>query len=232
MLVDEEWKNLTGCTTVLNVIAKPFLIPWAARMAVDLLKPKLKEIKELSQASFELLLEEARTAHCKRRDKGGNYGTKVHDEIHLLILDAITNSFGYIQGTKKSEEKSVRNFIKWAIVNKVKFLETEKNIYSEELFVGGIADFVCEIDKQIWLGDIKTSKSGIYPENFWQCGGYHLMLEAMGLYPDITGYLILNLKKSGEVLEKRSVSMNESKEAFLSCLSIYRIKEKIKSSLI
>ena len=129
-------------------------------------------------------------------------------------------------------DKSIKNFIDWANKSKVKFLETEKNIYSEKLFIGGIVDMICEIDGQIWLGDVKTSGSGIYSEHFFQCAGYHLMLEAMELYPNITGYLILNLKESGEMLEKRSVSNEENKKIFLNCLEIYRQQEKIKNNII
>ena len=47
LLVDGIWKNLTGCTTVLNVISKLALIPWAANMTAKFLEPKLKEIKEI-----------------------------------------------------------------------------------------------------------------------------------------------------------------------------------------
>ena len=58
------------------------------------------------------------------------------------------------------------------------------------------------------------------------------MLKDMGLYPKIKGYLILNLKESGEVLEKRSISNADSIKAFKACLDIYRVREKIKSQVI
>ena len=231
LLIDDKWCNLTGCTTVLSVLAKPALIPWAANMTAKFLKTQLKEIKLLDQKGFESLLDEARKAHCKRRDKAGDYGTIIHEKVHKIIQGAISNNDGHIQKSRMSKEKSIQNFIDWAIKNKVKFLATEQHIYSEELFIGGIVDFVCEIDGQLWLGDIKTSKSGIWPDNFWQCAGYHLMLEAMKLYPGITGYLILNLKESGEILEKRNISIKENKEVFLACLKIYRTQQKIKNNI-
>ena len=40
-------KRATGVTTILGVIAKPALIAWSARMAVDYIEGKEKEILEI-----------------------------------------------------------------------------------------------------------------------------------------------------------------------------------------
>lgn len=233
-----DGKALTGCTTVLSVVAKPALIQWAANMAVDYIKEHRAVLNvkidgvEYPILTTETLLEEARKAHCKRKKEAGDYGTRTHEEVELIVNRAIKESEGLITGHTVGESKPISNFVEWAIQNKVKFLESEKNIYSEQLWIGGIVDLVVEIDGQVWIGDVKTSGSGIYPENFWQCAGYQLMLNNMNLYPNIAGYLILNLKESGEFIEKRSISNEENKEAFLACLKIYRIQEKLKNQII
>lgn len=258
MLVGDEWKNLTGCTTILGVIAKPALIQWAADMATgqfgwikakewdeekeEYVEVPLERRLEKSKEAFEMLmkldpkgfltfLDNARVAHCKRKEKAGDFGTKTHTAVEALIQEAIKDGNGYL-AHREVDEKPIQNFIDWAVKNKVRFLETEKNIYSEELFIGGIVDIVCEIDGQVWIGDIKTAGSGIYPEHFWQCAGYNIMLNAMGLYPNITGYLILNLKENGKMDEKRSISNEENKDAFLAALKLYRIQEKLKNNII
>ena len=227
--VNGEWKALTGCTTILSILAKPALIPWAAKMTVEFLKDKLEGIKKLDQTNFELLLDEAKKAHTKRKEKAGEWGTKIHEEVERYIGNTIQLS-GKAKDTTKYD--NIDNFIEWSEKNKVNFLESEKNIWSEKLWIGGIVDFICEIDGQVWIGDIKTSGSGIYPDHFFQCAGYHLMLEDMELYPDIKGYLILNLKENGEFLEKRSVSNEANKKIFLNCLEIYRQTEKLKNNII
>jgi len=238
ILIGEKWQPLTGCTTILSVLAKPALIAWAANMTAGFLKEKLDEIKQLNEADWLSMLEDARKAHARRKTEAGDYGTKTHESISNLIGLAIKKNKGFIPepiiDLAKLDcgiDKSLKNFIDWADKNKVKFLESEKNIYSEELFIGGIVDMVCEIDGQVWLGDIKTSGSGIYADHFFQCAGYHIMLEAMKLYPKITGYLILNLKESGEMLEKRSISNEENRKIFINCLEIYRQQEKLKSNI-
>ena len=224
-------KRLTGCTTVLNVVAKPFLIPWAANMTAGFLKNKLKDVKELNQDEWEILLDEARKAHTKKKEKAGSYGTKTHEAISKIIQLAIDESDGVI-GEVLTEDKSIQNFVDWAVKNNVRFLETEKNVYSGKWHFAGICDMIIEIDNRIWIADIKTAKSGIYSENFWQVSGYHILLEDMGLYPNVKGYLILNLKENGEVNEKRSISIEENKQAFFSCLNIYRTLEKIKKNIL
>lgn len=260
ILVNGVYKSLTGCTTVLGVVAKPALIQWASDMAVGFLgwiKDKkwneetnryeavskaerlkalgevFKKIKEMTVEDFLEMLDQARVAHCKRKTDAGEYGDMVHDEVSKLIQEGLDENIGYLI-TLKHKEKSVQNFIDWAIKNKVKFLATEKNIYSESLFVGGIVDFACWIDDQVFVGDIKTAKSGIYPEHFWQCGCYDLLLKDMGYYwaNDIKGYVIVNLKENGKMLEKRSLAGGDNTKAFLACLDIYRIKQKIKNQVI
>ena len=222
-------KALSGVTTILNVVSKPFLIPWAANMTAGFLKSKLNEIKELDQEQWEELLNEARKAHTKRKEKAGSYGTKTHEAISDLISSAILNCEGYIKDIT-SEEKSIQNFIDWAIKNKVKFLASERNVWSKKMFVGGICDIVCIIDGKRWVADIKTSKSGIYEENFWQTSAYDLMLQEQG-DPPADGYLILNLKENGDFGEERSVSNSDNIKAFKACLEIYRLKAKINHKL-
>ena len=89
-----DGKSLTGCTTILGVIAKPALIPWAANMVANCIKEKADFYhKPDSDINYyyvsEELLEEARTAHSKRKDKAGEWGTKLHAEVERYILNTM-----------------------------------------------------------------------------------------------------------------------------------------------
>ena len=53
----------------------------------------------------------------------------------------------------------------------------------------------------------------------------------MGLYPNIKGHIILNLKKDGSFNEKRSMENKNNKKAFLSALLLYRVKAKVEEKL-
>jgi hypothetical protein len=222
LLVDGEWKKLTGITTILGVIAKPQLIQWAANMAVDYICDHLKDLQEKPEE----VLGEARKAHTRKKEAAGQKGTDIHALIEERIKKAIAED-GFIK-ENGAKEKQVKEFIQWAIDNKIKFLASELHLYSETYFLGGICDFVCEIDGEIWVGDIKTGR--VYAEAFFQMAGYQIMIEEMKLYPNIKGHIIIGLKNGFE--EKRSISNEDNKTAFLSALSLYRIMAKVNGQIL
>ena len=214
-----DGKRMTGITTVLGVIAKPALIPWAANMAVDYVKEhgSLEKDGGVNFISIrEDILEEARKAHAQKRDKAADVGTLVHKAVEEWINE---------KKEPKLDEQGIKmfnHFKKWAEDNKVKFLESEKKVYSEEHFVAGTPDFICEIDGRKYLGDFKTS-SGIYGrEFFWQCAGYRMMLEEMG-EKDFRGSIIVRCGKKGDFEVKESFDYESDLKGFMSALTIYRL---------
>jgi hypothetical protein len=106
------------------------------------------------------------------------------------------------------------------------------------MWIGGIADIICEIDGKRYVGDIKTS-SGIYPEAYIQCSAYAECLREMSeTTPEqklmntvkqfFDGVVVINLKKDG----KFDVGFNYDIEGNLRCfeaaLCIYRHMESLK----
>lgn len=217
LLVDNKWKALTGCTTILSILAKPALISWSANMAVEYICEHISELISGTREEQDKILAEAKSAHRKKKEKAGDWGTERHAEIENYIKSGI-------------KKDTIKPFIEWAENNKVKFLESEKHIYSKTHFLGGIVDIVCEIDGEKWIVDIKTG-SGIYPEHFAQMAGYEIMLNEMG-YPKIKGHIVLNLKKDCSFQEKRSISNEDAKNFFLACVQVYRLQEKFKNQII
>lgn len=215
-----DGKRMTGVTTVLGVIAKPALIGWAANMAVQHVQEQiLKAEPGTILENLDKWLLEARKAHTVKRDKAADIGTLVHKACEEWIKSQTEPTLDE-QGMKM-----FGHFKQWATDNKVKFLESEKHLYSESMFLGGICDMVVEIDGQVWIADIKTG--GVYPEAFYQMAAYQMLLEEMGSPLKITGHIILGIKKDGTFEEKRSVSHEEAKEAFLAAFKIYKITQKV-----
>ena len=124
-------------------------------------------------------------------------------------------------------EKAFNNFVNWAEENSVKFLESEKHLWSEKMWTGGIVDLVIEMNGKKYIADIKTS-SGIYNEAFFQMAAYDLMLKEMGEGKDIEGYIVINLKKDGTMDLKMATDMDLNQQAFLSALSLYQIINQLK----
>jgi|TARA_Y100000296_G_C5176928_1_gene260642 hypothetical protein len=214
-----DGKKLTGVTTILSVISKPALISWSANCAVDYIDAKLpvkrdKNTLKVDADDFKSILEQARKAHTVKRDKAGDIGTLVHKQIEKWIngepIDKMT----------LQAQKMFRNFTNWATENKVKFLASERQVYSEKHFFAGTYDFLCKMDGKIFLGDIKTG-SRIYPEHLAQCAAYQICEEEMN-ETKINGHIIVNLKKDGTIQTKTNYDFNGYKKMFLSALVIYR----------
>lgn len=212
-----DGKPMTGVTTILGVIAKPALINWSANMAVSYIKANLN--KGIKTGNWEKIFAEARVAHTKKKENAGDVGTLAHKWIEA-----------YIKGEKKPITKEIKpmidNFLRWEDEVKPKFLESEMRVYSRKYWFAGTLDLILEIDGEIWIGDIKTS-SGIYPEQFYQTAGYQIALQEMGLYPNIKGHIIINLKKDGTMKIKKSCEYEEDRKAFLGALAIYRRKQSL-----
>lgn len=208
-------KPLMGVTSVLGVISKPMLIQWAANMACDYILERVYDVD--IDVLVNEVIKEARTAHRKKKEKAGDWGTEVHKAIEEWVKDKKEPTL-----IQENQQEAFNHFKRWAEDNKVTFLESEKHLWSEKMWTGGIVDLVFEMDGKKYIGDIKTS-SGIYNEAFFQMGAYHLMLEEMGEAKDIAGYIVINLKKDGTMDMKRADNMAINQEAFLSALSLYKI---------
>ncbi len=73
--------RMYGITSVLGVIAKPMLIPWAAGQVVEWIKNNAP--KELVKGAYwygvtNKMLDEAKIAHRKKKESAGDIGKLVH----------------------------------------------------------------------------------------------------------------------------------------------------------
>ena len=123
-----DGKRLYGVTTVLGVIAKPALIPWAAGMACDYINDNAVADDNgkivFTEQELQDILQKAKVAHRKKKEDAGTKGTDTHSIVELLIKDAIDNNNGVIFG--QSDNEQVKHFIDWAVKHKIKFLASEK----------------------------------------------------------------------------------------------------------
>lgn len=207
-----DGKPLTGVTTILGVIAKPALIGWAARMASDYVRENLKTLDELEQ-----ICELAKNAHNRRKEQAGEAGT----DIHAWIEEWIKNPKVALP-TDLIAKDQAQQFIAWAETNKVEFLESEKKMYSEKMWLGGTVDAVAVIDGKKYVVDFKTQDKLWDRTPFLQTAAYRIMLEEMG-EKDYHGSLILLLPKGGKLEEHYGYDYETEKKGFLSALELYRI---------
>lgn len=211
-------KPFTGVTTVLGVIAKPALIAWSAKMAVEYIEQNFPSAEELLTGKVKLsdLFKEAKNAHNKKKDKAADIGTQVHTAVEEWIKEK------KIPELNEEGMAMFNKFVGWATENNVTFLDSERRMYSKEKWIAGTADFVCEIGGKKYLGDLKTS-SGIYGrEYFAQCAAYRFMAEEHG-DKDFHGSIIVRVGKDGSFETKESFDYETDLKMFLAALEIYRI---------
>jgi hypothetical protein len=223
-----DGREMTGCTTILGVIAKPALIQWAANMAVDYLKGLEHDL--LTADDFEA----ARKAHTRKRDDAAQKGTDTHALVEEYIKFCIAENGGEPQLTG-TEPHSIRPFQEWAQRENIRFLASEQQVYSRSLFVAGTYDFMFEKDGKRYVGDLKTMKKLYDRLPIMQCAGYALMWEEMrgverefehNEQHEIDGYCIFNLPKERAFDEKVDVPWSwdteGDREAFTSAVRLYR----------
>lgn len=217
-----DGKPLHGVTSILRVINKPALIQWSADEACKHLRACRAAVGDADFCSnFEAFLDEAKKAHQKKKEDAGAKGSDVHATVEQIVKNAIDNYGGVIPFVVHQENPQVSKFLDWAWSNKVKFLESEKRVYSEESWYAGTLDLVLEMDGKKYIADVKTS-SGIYPEFYLQMAAYQGALEEMGEHTDIAGAMVINLPKKGGFEIGYNYAYEDNRLAFLAALVLYK----------
>lgn len=142
-----DGKRKTGVTTYLNIIDKSRpLIIWATVLYRDFLLEKLPE-----GITADHIIEGC-TLHAKRKEEAASIGDEVHGWIEA-----------YIKGEKPEMPESreaqigVNAFLEWVDKNKVKFLSSERVVYSKKHDYIGKMDIEAKVNGKLCLIDIKTS---------------------------------------------------------------------------
>lgn len=217
-----DGKPVTGVTSVIGVLAKPALIGWAAKVAVEHIRQEAQAPEGLENKVWMVAdetLEEAKSAHTKKKEAAGTHGTDAHAAVEIWIGECIRTNQGRPISLKAIE---IERFCEWAIENVDHFLFSERRMFNKDLFIAGTCDFAY-IDKQgrRVVSDFKTSGSGVYYEMWIQTAAYQLLAEAEGdeKYDYRT---IVRLDKRGGFEVQRREDFETDKDAFLCALKLYR----------
>lgn len=210
-----------GVTTILQCIAKPALIPWAAGMASDhwlnTLRPFLYVSPlSLTAEALEKIHKEAKGAHRRKASEAADSGTNVHE-----YAEAFLKGDPLPELKTEAAKKGADAFHKWMDAHSVKILASERRLFSKEYYYAGTCDLVGEVDGILSVGDFKTS-SGIYPEMRFQTAAYqHALQEEKGtLFPQ---RLIIRFdKKTGEFEAKKFLDFDLDFLGFRSALQLHK----------
>jgi hypothetical protein len=188
-----------GVTTVLGVLAKPALVPWANNLGLQGIKVGAY-VDVLAQA-----------------------GTIAHDMIccHLnkREFDATDLSADIID----SAETCFLKYLEWEKHHDVETIISEGTLVSEELRYGGTVDHYAKIDGVLTLQDFKTAKA-IWPEHLYQVAAYRALLVENGYKVDAVGILQIGRNADEGFSERTITDSTREFEIFKCCLRLYELK--------
>lgn len=240
-----DGKKLTGVTSVIEgTSSKQNLVGWAARMACEHIE-KNAELCTGSDEDHRLyhvtsdLLDAAKSAHARRRDRSAEKGTDVHALVETFINECIENKAGIpFIDHRTSTPNEVYPFIEWAVANVDRFLAAEQRLYSENHALAGTADFIAIVNGKLTIGDVKTFPKMWSADPFIQCGAYAMMFgELTGEYPE-QSMVVKLCDPNDERIRKYGgrpfavyprYALTEDADIFLKRLEIYRYNQNFTS---
>lgn len=188
---EEEDKIIRSVTQAINVIDKPALVWWASNMAVDYIADMIEPGKSYDEIELANIWQDARGAHNRRKKKAADHGTL----LHKWIEDYINGEDPGVP-VNKHLKRSAKRFLKWVKEHDVKFLLAEQVVFSRKYEYAGTTDFICEIDGELYIGDLKTSK-GIYETMLIQTSAYRHAREEEFPEENYAGQVILRIGSDG-----------------------------------
>lgn len=191
-----------GVTTVLNVLSKPALVPWAHR---------------LGKMGIEL------NAYV---DGLATIGTLAHALIVGELGGPAPDLDDYTPNEVTAAGNSLRKWSAWRAGKVVEPILCESQFVSETYRFGGTPDIYARVDGEATLIDIKTGKA-IYEEALIQVAAYRALLEERGLQVDAVRILQVGRTDEEGFSERVLRDTGPQWAIFEALLDIYHIRRAI-----
>jgi hypothetical protein len=195
---------LPSVSTILRVIAKPNLVAWARRTALETVRELLKE-----GLGVETALALAEVEPERQRDAAAQRGGLAHEAIACALMGkAYPSEWG----------PWVRGALGFLADYGLRLVASEQMLASKRYQFAGTADLIARGgDGTLALADWKTG--GIWPEAALQLGAYAIALEEM-TGREVGEAYVVGLRETG--YEARRVFLPQARKGFLACLTLWR----------
>lgn len=195
-----DGKRKTGVTTYISIIDKSRpLIIWATELMRDHLLPLLE-----TGITAEHILEATGLHEVRKKE-----AASIDDEVHGWIENYVQGKAADMPSTKEAQI-GVNAFLDWESENKVKFLSSERVVYSRKHDYIGKMDIEAKVNGKLCLIDIKTA-NGLYNTNGMQTAAY-VMADQEESNRKYAGRWLIRLAKETEAEYKvRMAKKNENR---------------------
>lgn len=235
--VNGEW--LKSVTQIVGIIDKPGLKYWSVDCMRKYMEQEIGQSGGRKYSSKEMLemVQVASKEWERVVDEACDIGGMVHDWVEDFAAHGTTT---IDPSSPKEVRQGIKAFLKWYNANDVKFLETERLIYSREYGYVGRFDCIAEVNGKKTLIDWKTSKD-LYSSQLYQVAGYALAYqEEMGEVLDqmcVIQFQKQNNEKTGRKagsFKTFTVDLNLYKSlraTFISCLHVLNAEREMQKLL-
>lgn len=204
-----DGKRKTGVTTLIGIKDKSTaLVSWATELCADFLIEKLERGGKITEAD----ILEAQVLHTVRKTEAADLGTKIHDFCEKYIKHKLKQK-GYESFPDMPDEEAVQiginAFLDWEKEHSVKFISSERIIYSKKHDFLGKMDIEAKVDGEVCLVDLKSS-SGLYNTVRLQTAAYLKADEEERKQKVYAGRWAIRLAKETE--DEYSARMNKKNE--------------------
>lgn len=217
----EPLVSVTGATGIIDKSGA--LMGWAIKMMGLHLEKNWRPDKIYTKDERDELIALAKKEYRWIKKEAADIGTEIHEWASNWIL-------GKEPAMPKNKKvlNGVKAFLKFQKENKVKWLESERVVYSRKHKYAGFLDAVGRFGKDLVLVDFKSSKA-FYDDMRFQVAGYDIAFtEESGKAFD--RQLIARFgKEDGEFEIKELNLTDKDKEVFLACLAIKKRLKELKN---
>lgn len=164
--IGHNGEKLPGVTQILQLLNKPALLGWAAKIAAEETARGILD----GAMSREQAIQFGKGAHNRKRDKAADLGTLAHDlverhyKVGAPVVDVSSPDMARVHGAYR---RVVEHFDR----TDTKVSASEVALVDKDLGFGGTIDFIVERDGRRYMGDLKTGKSA-YDEVIIQLAAY------------------------------------------------------------
>lgn len=193
-----------GVTTVLGVLAKPALVPWANKLGLQGIEVG-KYVDNLAGA-----------------------GTLGHAFCEADFTRKEVDVSDYTPNQVAMAKNVFKKFLAWkGKQTDFSVIDAEIQLVSETHMFGGTCDLYCQLSGKQTLIDIKTAKA-VYGDHFTQVAAYKILLEEHGYKVEDVKILRIG-REDAEGFDEKDVPMiGVHQEKFLACLKVLQLNNKLK----
>ena len=170
----KDGKQVVGVTTLLGVLGKDALMPWAAKMEREGILAWFaagKQTWDLPKPYF----------YAGHTSKAADLGTIAHARIEAWLHGTTLDPSGLDEALYAAATAPLERFHEWWDGEGLTLVASEEQLVHPELRYGGTIDFVArDRDGKLVLGDIKTTKANRdwpYPTVVAQVAAYRELWE-------------------------------------------------------